>query len=148
MKNFAAILTLSVTLASGSVAQAAPETPTNADGLPLIQLSEDLMLKYLSAELAFQRGQAAGAHLAMMTLARSSGDPRLARRATEMAIAASSATDALKGAKLWRELAPGSDEAFQVLLSLQLNNNRLDEANRDRDNANRFVCFLIVNRLQ
>lgn len=128
MKNFAAILTLSVTLASGSVAQAAPETPTNADGLPLIQLSEDLMLKYLSAELAFQRGQAAGAHLAMMTLARSSGDPRLARRATEMAIAASSATDALKGAKLWRELAPGSDEAFQVLLSLQLNNNRLDEA--------------------
>ena len=128
MKNFAAILTLSATLASGSVAQAAPETPTNADGLPLIQLSEDLMLKYLSAELAFQRGQAAGAHLAMMTLARSSGDPRLARRATEMAIAASSATDALKGAKLWRELAPGSDEAFQVLLSLQLNNNRLDEA--------------------
>jgi tetratricopeptide (TPR) repeat protein len=128
LKNFAAILTLSVTLASGSVAQAAPETPTNADGLPLIQLSEDLMLKYLSAELAFQRGQAAGAHLAMMTLARSSGDPRLARRATEMAIAASSATDALKGAKLWRELAPGSDEAFQVLLSLQLNNNRLDEA--------------------
>lgn len=128
MKNFAAILTLSATLASGSVAQAAPETPTNADGLPVIQLSEDLMLKYLSAELAFQRGQAAGAHLAMMTLARSSGDPRLARRATEMAIAASSATDALKGAKLWRELAPGSDEAFQVLLSLQLNNNRLDEA--------------------
>jgi tetratricopeptide (TPR) repeat protein len=128
LKNFAAILTLSATLASGSVAQAAPDTPTNADGLPLIQLSEDLMLKYLSAELAFQRGQAAGAHLAMMALARSSGDPRLARRATEIAIAASSATDALKGAKLWRELAPRSDEALQVLLSLQLNNNRLDEA--------------------
>jgi tetratricopeptide (TPR) repeat protein len=128
LKNFAAILTLSATLASGSVAQAAPETPTNADGLPLIKLSEDLMLKYLSAELAFQRGQAAGAHLAMMALARSSGDPRLARRATEIAIAASSATDALKGAKLWRELAPRSDEALQVLLSLQLNNNRLDEA--------------------
>lgn len=128
MKNFAAILTLSALLASGSVAQAAPDTPTNADGLPLIPLSEDLMLKYLSAELAFQRGQAAGAHLAMMALARSSGDPRLARRATEMAIAASSSADALKGAKLWRELAPRSDEAFQVLLSLQLNNNRLDEA--------------------
>ena len=128
MKNFAAILTLSALLASGSVAQAAPDTPTNADGLPLIPLSEDLMLKYLSAELAFQRGQAAGAHSAMMALARSSGDPRLARRATEMAIAASSSADALKGAKLWRELAPRSDEAFQVLLSLQLNGNRLDEA--------------------
>ena len=128
LKNFAAILTLSALIASGSVAQAAPDTPTNADGLPLIPLSEDLMLKYLSAELAFQRGQVAGAHLAMMALARSSGDQRLARRATEMAIAASSSTDALKGAKLWRELAPRSDEAFQVLLSLQLNNNRLDEA--------------------
>jgi tetratricopeptide (TPR) repeat protein len=128
LKNFAIILTLSALLASGSVAQAAPDTPTNTDDLPLIQLSEDLMLKYLSAELAFQRGQAAGAHLAMMALARSSGDPRLARRATEIAIAASSAPDALKGAKLWRELAPRSDEALQVLLSLQLNNNRLDEA--------------------
>jgi len=128
LKNFAAILTLSALLASGSVAHAAPDTPNNADGLPLISLSEDLMLKYLSAELAFQRGQAAGAHLAMMSLARSTGDPRLARRATEMAIAASSSTDALKGAKLWRELAPRSDEAFQVLLGLQLNNNRLDEA--------------------
>ena len=128
LKNFAAILTLSALIASSTVAQAAPDTSTNADGLPLIQLSEDLMLKYLSAELAFQRGQAAGAHLAMMALARSSGDPRLARRATEMAIAASNATDALKGAKLWRELAPRSDEAAQVLLSLQLNNNRLDEA--------------------
>lgn len=128
MKNFAAILTLSAWLASGTIAQAAPDTPVNADGLPLIQLSEDLMLKYLSAELAFQRGQAAGAHQAMMALARSSGDPRLARRATEMAIAASSANDALKGAKLWHELAPRSDEAFQVLLSLQLSNNRTDEA--------------------
>ena len=128
LKNFAAILTLSALLASGSVAHAAPDTPNNTDGLPLISLSEDLMLKYLSAELAFQRGQAAGAHLAMMSLARSTGDPRLARRATEMAIAASSSADALKGAKLWRELAPRSDEAFQVLLGLQLNNNRLDEA--------------------
>ena len=128
MKNFAAILTLSALLASGTIAQAAPDTPVNADGLPLIQLSEDLMLKYLSAELAFQRGQTAGAHQAMMALARSSGDPRLARRATEMAIAASSANDALKGAKLWRELAPRSDEAIQVLLSLQLSNNRLDDA--------------------
>jgi tetratricopeptide (TPR) repeat protein len=128
LKNFAAILTLSALLASGSVAHAASDTPTNADGLPLIPLSEDLMLKYLSAELAFQRGQAAGAHLAMMSLARATGDPRLARRATEMAVAASSAADALKGAKLWRELAPRSDEAFQVLLGLQLNNNRLDEA--------------------
>jgi len=128
LKNFAAILTLSALLASGTIAQAAPDTPVNADGLPLIQLSEDLMLKYLSAELAFQRGQTAGAHQAMMALARSSGDPRLARRATEMAIAASSANDALKGAKLWRELAPRSDEAIQVLLSLQLSNNRLDDA--------------------
>ena len=128
LKNFAASLTLLALLASGSVAHAAPDTSNNADGLPLISLSEDLMLKYLSAELAFQRGQAAGAHLAMMSLARSTGDPRLARRATEMAIAASSSADALKGAKLWRELAPRSDEAFQVLLGLQLNNNRLDEA--------------------
>lgn len=128
MKNFAYILTLSALLATASTAQAAPEAPTNAEGLPLIPLSEDLMLKYLSAELAFQRGQGFGAHLAVMALARSTGDPRLARRATEMAMAANSVAEAFKGAKLWRELAPRSDEAFQVLLGLQISNNRLDDA--------------------
>ncbi len=128
MKNFAVILTLSALIASAGTAQAAPEVPVNTEGLPLIPLTEDLMLKYLSAELAFQRGQGFGAHSALMALARASGDPRLARRATEMAIAANSPADALKGAKLWRELAPRSDEAFQVLLSLQVSNNRLDDA--------------------
>jgi len=128
LKNFAVILTLSALLASAGTAQAAPEAPSNAEGLPLIPLTEELMLKYLSAELAFQRGQGLGAHLALMTLARSTSDPRLARRATEMAIAANSAAEAFKGAKLWRELAPRSDEAFQVLLSLQISNNRPEEA--------------------
>lgn len=128
MKNFAAILTLSALIASASTAQAATDVAVNADGLPLIPLSEDLMLKYLSAELAFQRGQGFGAHSALMALARTTGDPRLARRATEMAIAANSSADAFKGAKLWRELAPRSDEALQVLLGLQISNNRLDEA--------------------
>lgn len=128
MKNFATILTLSALLATASAAQATADAPTHAEGLPLISLSEDLMLKYLSAELAFQRGQGFGAHLAMMELARASGDPRLARRATEMAVAANSANEALKSAKLWRELAPRSDESFQVLLSLQISNNRLEDA--------------------
>jgi len=128
LKNFAAILTLSALIASASTAQAATDVAVNADGLPLIPLSEDLMLKYLSAELAFQRGQGFGAHSALMALARTTGDPRLARRATEMAIAANSSADAFKGAKLWRELAPRSDEALQVLLGLQISNNRLDEA--------------------
>lgn len=128
LKNFAVILTLSATLASTLTAQAAPNTATQADGLPLIPLTEDLMLKYLSAEIAFQRGQGFGAHSALLMLARSTGDPRLARRATEMAVAAKSSADALKGAKLWRELAPRSDEALQVLVSLQISNNRLDDA--------------------
>lgn len=128
LKNFAAILTLSACLAAAGTAHAASDVPSNAEGLPLIPLSEDLMLKYLSAELAFQRGQGFGAHSALMAMARSTGDPRLARRATEMAIAANSTADAYKGAKLWRELAPRSDEAFQVLLSLQISSNRLDEA--------------------
>lgn len=128
LKNFAVILTLSALFASAGTAQAAPDAPTNAEGLPLVPLTEDLMLKYLSAELAFQRGQGFGAHGALMSLARSTGDPRLARRATEMAMAANSPADAYKGAKLWRELAPRSDEAFQILLGLQISTNRLDEA--------------------
>ncbi len=136
MKNFSLILTLSALLSATGTAWSAPATAhtANADaataneGLPKVALSEELMFKFLSAELAHQRGEHFAAYATMLSIARSSGDPRLARRALEFALSGSLPAEALRAGQLWHELAPKSEEAAQALLGLQLANGRYDEA--------------------
>ncbi len=130
MKKFSTILTLSALLASAAVAHAAPPTTqaAPADTPPNVVLSQQLIYKYLSAELAFQRGETFAAYSTMLALARSTGDGRLARRALEFAATGSLPAEALKAARLWRELAPHSDEAAQALVGLLIANKQLDEA--------------------
>jgi tetratricopeptide (TPR) repeat protein len=130
LKNFPAILTLSALLALASPLHAAESTADHEpiDVLPAVGLSEELMFRYLSAEIAMQRGNAFAAYATMLSIARSTSDPRLAKRATEMAMSGSLPAEALKAARVWHEIAPHSEEASQVLLSLQLQSNRADEA--------------------
>ncbi len=131
MKKFSTILTLSALLASTAAAHAAPP-PTDAvaqEVPPNVALTEQLIYKYLSAEIAFQRGETFAAYSTMVALARSTGDARIARRALEFAVTGSLPAEALKAARLWRELAPRSDEAAHALTGLLIANNRLDEAN-------------------
>lgn len=132
MKTLSTILTLSALLASAGIAQAAPQAPTAPAGVhdapPNARLTGEVMYKYLAAELAFQRGEAFAAYATMLSIARSTNDPRLARRAVEFAAAGSLSAEALKAARLWRELAPHSEEAAQALLGLQIASGRIDEA--------------------
>lgn len=129
MKNLSIILTLSALLASAGTVAAAPKAPAGAqEALPNARLTGEVMYKYLAAELAFQRGEAFAAYATMFSIARSTNDPRLARRAVEFAAAGSLSAEALKAARLWRDLAPQSEEAAQALLGLQIAGGRLDEA--------------------
>ena len=130
LKNLSAILTLSALIAVSAHTRAAETAASDepVDVLPSVGLTEELMFRYLSAELALQRGNAFAAYATMLSIARSTGDARLARRATEMAINGSLTSEALKAARVWHEVAPHSEEASQILLGLQLANNRIDEA--------------------
>lgn len=131
LKKLSIILTLSALLTSAATVQAAPATTgktTKAEALPNTLLSPEVMYKYLAAELAFQRGEAFSAYATMLALARSTRDPRLARRAVEFAAAGSLNAEALKAARVWRELAPHADDAGQTLIGLLIANNRTDEA--------------------
>ena len=140
MKKFPAILTLSAVLAAAfavpltfAADPAAPLrgtqlTVAQPDPLPLLPLSEEVMFKYLSAEIAEQRGNYFAAYATMMSIARSTRDPRLSRRAVEVAMAGKLTNEALSASRLWAELAPHSEEASQVVLGLQLSTNHLDEA--------------------
>jgi tetratricopeptide (TPR) repeat protein len=97
------------------------------ESLPNIAVTEQLIQKYLSAELSFQRGEKFAAYSTMMSLARSLRDPRLARRALEFAIAGSLGGEALKAGRLWREIAPQSEEAAQAVVGLLISSGRIDE---------------------
>jgi tetratricopeptide (TPR) repeat protein len=96
--------------------------------LPANDLTPQLLYQFLAAEVASQRGQSGAAVATFLVLARETRDPRLARRATELALASGSLEKALEGAQLWHEYSPGSSVAAQTREMLLLSANRLDEA--------------------
>jgi len=88
------------------------------------------MQQLLKAEMAFKNGDWQGPYLTMLSLAQQTRDPRLAKRAAEMALAAKQPDDALAAVKLWREYAPASDEASQYYLGLVILSDNLPEAEK------------------
>lgn len=98
------------------------------DPLPSVELSNELLYKLLSAEIAFQRGDWQTAYVTTLTLAQQTRDPRLARRASEIALSAKQADEALSAVRLWRTLAPHSDEALQYHLSFIILSDDLSDA--------------------
>lgn len=100
----------------------------SGDTLPSVELTDELMYKLLSAEIAFQRGDWQQAYQTELSAAQQTRDPRLARRAVEIALAAKQADEAFSAVRLWRELAPQSPEATQYYLGFVLLGDNLDEA--------------------
>ncbi|HEY0846116.1 MAG TPA: tetratricopeptide repeat protein [Noviherbaspirillum sp.] len=98
------------------------------DPLPVVELSEELLYKLLTSEIAFQRGDWQTAYVTLLSLAQQTRDPRIARRAAEMALSAKQADEALSAVRLWRTLAPHSEEATQYYLSFIILSDDLAEA--------------------
>lgn len=86
--------------------------------LPNVELSKDILHKVLSAESAIQRGDWQSAYITFLGLAQQSRDPRLAKRAADLAMEAQSVDEAAAAVRLWRELSPNSSEANQYYLSI------------------------------
>lgn len=98
-----------------------------SDPLPNIPLSNDLLYQILSADIAEQRGFEVYAFDTMMDAAKETKDPRLARRAAEIAVKARKAGDALDATRLWHKLAPQSVEAERFFLGFLVVENKLGE---------------------
>ena len=149
MKNAFAIVTLSALMATHAMAQTSvspfgkpaskpvpaaraedKSDPSTAKpgALPNAELSSDLLYKLSKAELEFKNGQWQGPYMTMMVAAQQTRDPRLARRASEMALAAKQGAEAMAAIRLWRELAPDSDEATQFYLGFVVLTDKMDEA--------------------
>ena len=96
--------------------------------LPLLEMSEGVLYEYLLAEIALQRGSAGLAAQTLVDLAKSTRDPRIARRATEVGAFARLPDLAIDAARIWHDTDPGSAQALQTLTSLLVNARRIEEA--------------------
>jgi tetratricopeptide (TPR) repeat protein len=81
-------------------------------------LSADVFYRLLLGDVALQRGETSLAARAYFEAARDARDPRLAKRATEIALAARMRGLAEQSARLWSTLEPESERPKQILTAL------------------------------
>jgi hypothetical protein len=120
---------------------------------PAADMSEPMLYEFLLGEIALQRGDTGLAAQTYVDLAKRTRDPRIARRAVEVANQARSPELGLQAARLWQELEPASPQALQVLAALLIESKRVDEAEPylvkllSADGVNVENGFMQMNRL-
>ena len=107
---------------------AAPFAPTPVANLPLQDLSGQMLYDFLLGEIAAQRGSPGLAAQTFLDLAKRSRDPRVARRAVEVANFARMPGVALESALIWHETDPKSAQALQTVSVLLVGSKRVEEA--------------------
>jgi tetratricopeptide (TPR) repeat protein len=118
-----------------------------------VELSEPTLYDFLLGEIALQRGDLPLAARTYLDLARRTRDPRVARRAVEVANQARETELALQAARLWHEIEPASAHALQVLAATLVAAKRVDEAGPvleklfSAEGVSRENAFMQVNRL-
>jgi len=95
--------------------------------LPKVEMTPVMLDQLLKAEFAFRNGDWQGPYLTVLSLAQQTRDPRLARRAAEMAVAAKQADDTLAAVRLWYRLDPESDEATQYFVGMVVTSEKIAE---------------------
>lgn len=184
MKNVPAIVTLSLLMSACASVTAPPATPAEPAAkaiaapvqriatsaqlrrmlqagqaestakLPSMALTPEILYKLLTVEIAAQRGDWKTAYVASMAMAQQTRDPRLAQRAMEIALSAKRHDEALGAIRLWRALAPDSEQATQYFLGFVMLSDSLAEAGpifaqrlQDIPAASRTMLMFQIQRL-
>lgn len=96
--------------------------------LPKQPLTPDILFKFLVAEVAGQRGALGVSQATYLDLARQTQDPRVARRAAEVAMYARDQASALEATRIWAATDAESQRAQQALAALLMGAGLYDEA--------------------
>jgi tetratricopeptide (TPR) repeat protein len=96
--------------------------------LPAVALTDRLLYEFLLGDIAAQRGRPELAAQAYLDLAKTTRDPRVARRAAQLTFEAHQYDQSVEAFKLWQQLEPTSPLAKQMLVSLLLSGGKLKEA--------------------
>ena len=108
-------------------AEGADEEAAARARLPKLTLTPELLQRALLAEIAARRGRLSEASELYLELTRATRDPRIARRATEIALHARRLETALAAARIWVEIEPDTPAARQAMISLLAAAGRFDE---------------------
>ncbi|SET45680.1 Tetratricopeptide repeat-containing protein [Nitrosomonas marina] len=96
--------------------------------LPRQELTAPILFDFLLAETALQRGNLEIAVSRYLKLAHMTRDPRIAKRASEIALHARQPFAAEKAASMWVEFDPDSLDARQTYAAMLVNFGKLDAA--------------------
>ena len=96
--------------------------------LPAVALTDRLLYEFLLGDIAAQRGRPELAAQAYLDLAKTTRDPRVARRAAQLTFEAHQYDQSVEAFMLWQQLEPSSPLAKQMLVSLLLSGGKLKEA--------------------
>jgi len=137
------ILLLSLTAcahAPQTVAVDAPVLPVTAEkeeaatvetapaNLPKQALTGELLYEYLVSEIGNQRGYKQLAVNGSSDLARKTRDPRVAKRAAQLAFESGDMDKSISSLRLWQELEPDAPLPQRLLASILLRGGKLEEA--------------------
>jgi len=120
--------TLRLIVAAAACSLAAQGVLAQPKQIPSSELSEPMLYEFLLGEIALQRGDTGLAAQTFLDLAKRTRDPRVARRAVEVANQARMPQLALEAAKTWQELDPASSHALQVVAALLIAEKRVEQA--------------------
>lgn len=98
-----------------SASAPAPAPESREEALPNVPLTADVLYYLMLGEIAGQRGDLGVAVTALTRTAQQTRDPRLAERATLVALHARMSQEALANARLWVALRPDDMEAREAL---------------------------------
>src|SRR3569832_1843960 len=115
-------------LAAAAILAAPSFAQTSAPSVADSNLDEATLYELLVGEIALQRGDAGLAAQTYAELAKSTRDPRIVRRAIEVANFARQPELALEAAKLWSDMEPHSPQPLQVIAAILIGAKRGDEA--------------------
>ncbi|MBY0498711.1 MAG: tetratricopeptide repeat protein [Nitrosomonas sp.] len=96
--------------------------------LPKQELTAPILFDFLIGETALQRGNLDVAVNRYVKLAKTTRDPRIAKRATEISLHAGNTFAAEQAATMWIQLEPDSVDARQTIAALLVNLGKLDAA--------------------
>ncbi len=108
--------------------QATAQAETSQTALPKQELTAPILFDFLLGETALQRGNLEVAVDRYLKLTQSTRDPRIAKRASEVALHARHPFAAERAATMWIELEPESSDARQTLAALLVSLGKLDKA--------------------
>ena len=137
-----------------SESDACAPTPVSQAALPSQELTSRILYQLLLAEIAAQREQMPLASSTYFEVAKSTRDPRIAQRATELAVAAHQSKTALDAASLWLQLDPQSTQARQTVVALYVTEGKFDQSRSyiekmlaASDSAGKGSIFMHLNAL-